>query len=44
MKKLERQADRKGKGVDLDLEWLINHQADGLELLAAKLLSLSIAG
>ena len=40
MKKLERQANRKGKGVDLDLEWLINHQADGLELLAGKMLSL----
>lgn len=40
MRKIERQEKRKGKGLDPDLEWLINNQADALQILAGATLFL----
>ena len=36
LKKLERQEKRKGRGVDADLDWLINNQDAALQILAGE--------
>lgn len=43
MRKLERQDRRKGRGADPELEWLVAHQEDGLEMLAGASKDLSEA-